>query len=92
VQWDWHGGDNQRFTVEAGATCSTLIRAKHAGKVLDVAGEPKETVRASSSGTRPAAPTSFGVTVFRSTDSELAWQSRTRMTWFENAWVRPVTL
>jgi serine protease AprX len=36
VQWDWHGGDNQRFWLEPLADGSYRIVAKHSGKVLDV--------------------------------------------------------
>ena len=38
IQWDWHGGDNQRFRLEPLGDGYVHIVAKHSGKVLDVAG------------------------------------------------------
>ncbi len=38
IQWDWHGGDNQRFWIaDAGGDLFSL-RPVHSGKVLDVSG------------------------------------------------------
>jgi hypothetical protein len=41
IQWNWHGGPNQRFAVDEIDTGSTsgrtfLLRAQHSGLVLDV--------------------------------------------------------
>jgi len=36
VQWDWHGGDNQRFAIEDLGNAAFVIRAKHSGRVLDL--------------------------------------------------------
>ncbi|MEZ4542239.1 MAG: RICIN domain-containing protein [Chloroflexota bacterium] len=36
IQWNWHGGDNQRFRLEHLGDGLYKITAKHSGKVLDV--------------------------------------------------------
>jgi hypothetical protein len=37
-QWDWHGGNNQRFWIEDAGNDLFGIRSVHSGKVLDVSG------------------------------------------------------
>jgi hypothetical protein len=37
IQYDWKGGDNQRFAVDDVGSGNFVIRVKHSGKVLDVA-------------------------------------------------------
>jgi butyrate kinase len=38
VQWDWWGGDNQRFRPEVHGIGELTLTAKHSGKVIEVAG------------------------------------------------------
>ena len=38
VQWDWHGGNNQRFWIDDVGGDLFALRSVHSGKVLDVDG------------------------------------------------------
>ncbi len=37
-QWDWHGGNNQRFWIDDVGGDLFALRSVHSGKVLDVSG------------------------------------------------------
>ena len=38
IQWDWHGGANQRFQIHALGRGYYRVTTQHSGRVLDVAG------------------------------------------------------
>ncbi|MCA1848256.1 MAG: RICIN domain-containing protein, partial [Actinobacteria bacterium] len=38
IQWDWHGGNNQRFWIDDVGGDRFALRSLHSGKVLDVSG------------------------------------------------------
>ena len=38
IQWEMHGGHNQRFRIESVGGGQFALRSVHSGKVLDVAG------------------------------------------------------
>src|SRR5262245_38626634 len=42
IQWDWHGGPNQKFRVFHLGAEVYFIMAVHSGKVLDVRGVSKD--------------------------------------------------
>ena len=49
IQWPWHGGDNQRWSIESAGSGAGSYRlvAKHSGKALDAHKEPGSSAPAS---------------------------------------------